>query len=74
MTPAEKLLILKKEHAKDAQWTILAFCDVMESPFATRFNFGRLSSWSFFESATAADDAAQIEAVYNALLTRRLTR
>ena len=74
MTPAEKLLILKKEHVKDGQWTILAFCDVMERPGSLHFRFDRLDCQEFFSHARVAEDADQIEAVYNALLTRKLTR
>ena len=74
MTPAQMLLTLKKEHARDGQWTISAYCDAMERLGAIRFNFGHFSCQAFFDQARPDEDAEQIEAVYNAFLTRKLTR
>lgn len=74
MSPAEQLLALKKAHIKDAQHTINAFCDVMERPSSLRFRFGRLSCGAFFTHADCSEDADQIDAVFKALLTRKLTQ
>lgn len=74
MTPAEKLLTLKKEHQRDAQHTINAFCDAMEGLGFPRYRFGRFDASNFFCLARPVEDADQIDAVYNALLTRKLMR